>query len=147
WRKATPTLRRMLRPVYLAGGLSVLLLAIGFILTPFSGTANTVVVVALIATFTAVPFLFLAGLLGTTIARTTGIGAIFTAVPERASPGEVQEGLRQALRDRTAVVAYWYEEGGHYVDVEGQHFELPANTGDRVRTPPQCGELPVGTRR
>ena len=143
WRKATPALRRILRSVYLAGGLSVLLLAIGFILTPFSGVVNTVVVVALIATFTAVPFLFLAGLLGTTIARTAGIGAIFTAVPERASPGEVQEGLRQALRDRTAEVAYWYDEGGHYVDVEGQHFELPPNTRDRVVTRLEYADSPV----
>jgi signal transduction histidine kinase len=134
WRKATPTLRRILRPVYLAGGLSVLLLAIGFILTPFSGIVNTIVVVALIATFTAVPFLFLAGLLGTTIARSAGIGAIFSGIPERASPGEVQEGLRQALRDRTAQVAYWYEEGGHYVDVEGRHFELPSDSRSRVVT-------------
>jgi signal transduction histidine kinase len=134
WRTGTPALRRILRSVYLAGGLSVVLLAIGFILTPFSGVANTIVVVALIATFTAVPFLFLAGLLGTSIARTAGIGAILTTVPERATPGEVQEGLRQALRDRTAEVAYWYDEGGHYVDVEGQHFDLPENTRDRVVT-------------
>jgi signal transduction histidine kinase len=134
WRKATPTLRRILRSVYLAGGLSVILLAIGFIVTPFSGVANTVVAVALIATFTAVPFLFLGGLLGTTIARSAGLGTIFTGVPERASPGEVQEGLRQALRDPTAEVAYWYDEGGHYVDVEGQHFELPPETRDRVVT-------------
>jgi PAS domain S-box-containing protein len=143
WRTATPALRRILRPVYLAGGLSVLLLAIGFIITPFSGVANTVVVVALIVTFTAVPFLFLAGLLGTTIARSAGIGAIFTAVPERASPGEVQEGLRQALRDETAEVAYWYEEGGHYVDVEGQHFELPPHTRDRVVTRLDYADSPV----
>ena len=143
WRKATSTLRRILRPVYLAGGLSVLLLAIGFILTPFSGVVNTVVVVALIATFTAVPFLFLAGLLGTTIARTAGIGAIFTGVPERASPGEVQQGLRQALRDRTAEVAYWYEEGGHYVDVEGQHFDLPPDTRERVVTRLDYADSPV----
>src|SRR5205807_4164040 len=59
WRRATPALRRQLRPVYLAGGLSVLLLAIGFIVTPFSGVGNTIVSVALIVTFTAVPFLFL----------------------------------------------------------------------------------------
>ena len=143
WRTATPALRRILRPVYLAGGLSVLLLAIGFIITPFSGVANTVVVVALIVTFTAVPFLFLAGLLGTTIARSAGIGAIFTAVPERASPGEVQEGLRQALRDETAAVAYWYEEGGHYVDVEGQHVELPPDTRDRVVTRLDYADSPV----
>ena len=41
WRRATPALRRILRPVYLAGGLSVVLLAIGFIVTPFSGFGGT----------------------------------------------------------------------------------------------------------
>jgi PAS domain S-box-containing protein len=134
WRTATPALRRILRPVYLAGGLSVVLLAIGFVLTPFSDRGNTLVSVALIVTFTAVPFLFLAGLLGTTIARGAGLDTIFSSVPERASPGEVQDGLRQALRDQTAQVAYWYEEGGHYVDIDGNHFELPVETRDRVVT-------------
>jgi PAS domain S-box-containing protein len=134
WRRATSALRRILRPVYLAGGLSVVLLAIGFVVTPFSGFGNTVVSVALIVTFTAVPFLFLAGLLGTTMARGAGLDTIFSSVPERASPGEVQEGLRQALRDDTAQVAYWYEEGGHYVDVDGNRFELPPNTRSRVVT-------------
>ena len=143
WRRATPALRRILRPVYLAGGLSVVLLAIGFIVTPFSGFGNTLVSVALIVTFTAVPFLFLAGLLGTTIARGAGLGTIFSSVPERASPGEVQEGLRQALRDETAQVAYWYEEGGHYVDVDGNRFELPPDTRHRVVTRLDYADEPV----
>jgi signal transduction histidine kinase len=143
WRRATPTLRRMLRLVYLAGGLSVVLLSIGFIAAPFSGFGATIVSVALIVTFTAVPFLFLAGLLGTTIARGAGLGTIFSSVPERASPGEVQEGLRQALRDETAQVAYWYEEGGHYVDVDGNRFELPADTRRRVVTRLDYADAPV----
>jgi signal transduction histidine kinase len=143
WRRATQTLRRILRPVYLAGGLSVVLLAIGFIVTPFSGFGNTLVSVALIATFTAVPFLFLAGLLGTTIARGAGLDTIFSSVPERASPGEVQEGLRHALRDETAQVAYWYEEGGHYVDIDGNRFELPADTRERVVTRLDYADDPV----
>ena len=143
WRRATPALRRQLRPVYLAGGLSVLLLAVGFIVTPFSGVGNTVVSIALIVTFTAVPFLFLAGLLGTTLARSAGVGAIFSGVPERASPGEVQEGLRVALRDPTAEVAYWYEEGGHYVDVDGNRFELPTDTRQRVVTSLDYADSPV----
>jgi PAS domain S-box-containing protein len=136
-------LRRILRPVYLAGGLSVVLLAIGFIVTPFSGFGGTIVAVALIATFTAVPFIFLLGLLGSTLARGAGIGTIFSAVPERASPGQVQEGLRSALRDPTAAVAYWYEEGGHYVDVEGDHIELPPDTRERVVTRLSYGDQPV----
>lgn len=143
WRRATQTLRRILRPVYLAGGLSVVLLAIGFIVTPFSGFGATLVSVALIVTFTAVPFLFLAGLLGTTIARGAGLGTIFSGVPERASPGEVQEGLRQALRDETAQVAYWYSEGGHYVDVDGNRFELPPDTLQRVVTRLDYADAPV----
>jgi signal transduction histidine kinase len=143
WRRATPGLRRILRPVYLAGGLTVLLLAVGFLVTPFSGTGNTIVTVALIATFTAVPFLFLAGLLGTTLARGSGIGTILSAIPERASPGEVQEGLRSALRDETAEVAYWYEEGAHYVDIEGNRFELPENTRRRVVTKLEYADAPV----
>jgi signal transduction histidine kinase len=143
WRRATPGLRRILQPVYLAGGLSVLLLSIGFIVTPFSGAGAVLVSVALIVTFTAVPFIFLAGILGTTIARGAGMGAIFTGVPERASPGEVQEGLRNALRDQTAVVAYWYEEGAHYVDVEGNRFDLPENTRRRVVTRLDYADAPV----
>jgi signal transduction histidine kinase len=143
WRRATPALRRQLRPVYLAGGLSVLLLAVGFIVTPFSGVGNTLVSIALIVTFTAVPFLFLGGLLGTTLARSAGVGAIFSTVPERASPGEVQEGLRTALRDPTAEVAYWYEEGGHYVDVDGNRFELPTDTRFRVVTSLDYADSPV----
>jgi signal transduction histidine kinase len=143
WRRGTPALRRILRPVYLAGGLSVVLLAIGFIVTPFSGFGGTLVSVALIVTFTAVPFLFLAGLLGTTIAQGAGLGTIFSSVPERASPGEVQEGLRQALRDGTAQVAYWYDEGGHYVDVDGNRFELPPDTRSRVVTRLDYADDPV----
>jgi signal transduction histidine kinase len=143
WRRGTPALRRILRLVYLAGGLSVVLLAVGFVVTPFSDFGGTVVSVALIVTFTAVPFLFLAGLLGTTMARGAGLGAIFSGVPERASPGEVQEGLRQALRDETAQVAYWYEEGQHYVDVDGNRFELPPDTRDRVVTRLDYADEPV----
>jgi signal transduction histidine kinase len=143
WRRATPAMRRQLRPVYLAGGLSVLLLAIGFLVTPFSGVGDTIVSVALIVTFTAVPFLFLAGLLGTTLARSAGFGAIFTTLPERASPSEVQESLRDALRDPSAEVAYWYDEGNHYVDVDGNHFELPKDTRHRVVTRLDYADSPV----
>jgi signal transduction histidine kinase len=143
WRRGTPALRRQLRPVYLAGGLSVFLLAVGFIVTPFSGVGNTIVSVALILTFTAVPFLFLAGLLSTSLARSAGFGAIFTTLPERASPSEVQDSLREALRDPTVEVAYWYDEGDTYVDVDGNHFDLPEDTRRRVVTRLDYADTPV----
>ena len=40
WRRTTPGLRRILRSVYLAGGLSVVLLSIGFIVTPVLGSGR-----------------------------------------------------------------------------------------------------------
>jgi PAS domain S-box-containing protein len=143
WRRATPTLRRILRPVYIAGALSLFLFTVANIISPFSGTVSTVVAIALIATFTAVPFLFLAGLLGTRLARSAGMDTVLGAIPERASPAEVQAGLQVALRDPTAVVAYWYEEGGHYVDVEGNRFELPSDTRRRVVTRLEYSDTPV----
>jgi PAS domain S-box-containing protein len=121
----------------------VLLLAIGFLVTPFSGAGETIVSVALIVTFTAVPFLFLAGLLGTTIARSAGVGAVFPSIPERATPVEIQEGLRQALRDQTAELAYWYDEGGHYVDIDGNRFDLPPDSDRRVVTRLAYADTPV----
>jgi hypothetical protein len=47
WRETTPGLRRILRSVYLFGGLSIVLLAIGFVITPFSGVGATIVSVPL----------------------------------------------------------------------------------------------------
>src|SRR5204862_7982579 len=64
WRRATPAMRRQLRPVYLAGGLSVVLVAGGFIGAAFSGVGNTIVSVALLVTVTAGPFLVPAGVRG-----------------------------------------------------------------------------------
>ena len=55
----------------------------------------------------------------------------------------MQEGLRLALRDPTAVVAYWYDEGEHYVDVDGNRFDLPADTRDRVVTRLDYSDSPV----
>ena len=73
------------------------------------GSGGTVVSVALIVTFTAVPFLFLAGLLGTTMARGAGLGTIFSGARAGEPGRSTGRRLRQALRDDTAQVAYWYE--------------------------------------
>jgi len=72
-----------------------------------------------------------------------GVSFSYIGRPERASPGEVQEGLRRALRDDTAQVAYWYEEDRHYVDVDGNRFELPPDTRERVVTRLDYADEPV----
>ena len=133
WRGATPAMRRILGPVYVTGGFSFVLLTIGFIVQPFSNVGDVVVTVALLFTFP-VPYLFLAGLLRSTLARGAAAETVFQRIPERASPDEVQEGFRRALGDPTLEVAYWYPAGEHYVDVNGNALELPEDTRDRIVT-------------
>ncbi len=68
---------------------------------------------------------------------------VFHDIPERASPGEVQAGLRTALQDPSLQVAYWYEEGGHFVDIEGNRFDLPEETASRAVTHLGYADTPV----
>jgi PAS domain S-box-containing protein len=142
WRGATPALRRTLRPVYLAGGLSLALFVLALATTPLGGSTSTIVFVLLLVTFTSIPFIFLGGLLRATLAR--GVDKIFREIPERASPAEVQGGLRQTLRDPTLEIAFWYDEGGHYVDVEGNRYDLPDETSARVVTRLDYADTRVG---
>jgi signal transduction histidine kinase len=69
--------------------------------------------------------------------------AVFREIPERASPGQVQEGLRRGLHDPSLEVAYWYGEGGHFVDVDGNRFDLPEDTAARVVTRLEYSDTPV----
>jgi PAS domain S-box-containing protein len=68
---------------------------------------------------------------------------IFEDIPERASPGEVQEGLRRALHDPSLQIAYWYDEGEHFVDIDGNRIDLPPETGSRTVTRLEYADTPV----
>jgi PAS domain S-box-containing protein len=142
FRKASPALRRVLRAVYVAGGLCIALFVVGFATSP-TGSVSSSFNVALIVSFCAVPFVFLAGLHRATLARASAATVIFREIPERATPEEVQEGLRRALSDPTLEVAYWYPDRGHYVDAAGNRIELPAPTKDRVVTRLDYADVPV----
>ena len=68
WRASSGPARRVLGPVYVGGLASVLLLAAGFALTELTSAGDALVTVGLIG-FISVPYLFLAGLLRTRLAR------------------------------------------------------------------------------
>jgi signal transduction histidine kinase len=134
WRRATPVLRPILKPVFATGSFTLALLLLSFVVEPIGGAVNAVVTVLLIAGFISVPFVFLGGLLRSTLARGAGVDTIFRDIPERATPADVQAGLRRALRDPSVQVAYWYDEGGHYVDVDGNRFDLPEESATQAIT-------------
>jgi signal transduction histidine kinase len=143
WRKGSPSARRIYAPLFATGGVTMLLLIVGVAIQPLSGVASRVLGYATLVPFGAVPFAFLMGLLGSRLARGAGLEKILSGIPERATPEEVQEGLRGSLRDPTLEVAYWYPEDGHYVDVVGNRFDLPVDDPSRTVTRLEYADTPI----
>ena len=143
WRSASPHSRRILTPILLAGGSVIFLIILAAMLSPISEAAANVVGYGAIIPFTAVPFFFLGGLLRSKLAGGAGVGRIFWEIPEHPTRDEVQTGISRALNDPTLQLAYWYPEGRHYVDVEGNRFDLPDDTAERVTTRIEYADRPV----
>ena len=143
WRGGSPHARRIFTPILLAGGSVIFLVILSAILSPISKIAATVVGYTALVPFTAVPFFFLGGLLRSRLAGGTSIGKIFWDIPERPTRDEVQAGFSHALHDPALQLAYWYPDGDHYVDVEGNRFDLPEDTAERVTTRIEYSDRPV----
>ena len=140
---ATPALRRTLLPIFVTATVSIVLLGAQLVVVPISETAARTLNWFVLASFASVPIGFLVGLLRTSLARGAGFDTLFREIPERASPEEVQAGLRRALRDPTLEVAYWYPEESHYVDVHGSRVGLPEETATRAVTRLDYADTPV----
>jgi PAS domain S-box-containing protein len=122
WRASTAPARRILVPVYVGGLASVLLLAVGFSLSQLSGGAGDAVVTVGLIAFMSVPFLFLAGLLRTRLAR-TGATQLLQETGESPSLEEAEANLRRLLNDPT--LRLLCEDLGGYVDSGGRPVEAP----------------------
>ncbi len=143
-RVATPALRRTLLPVFITATASILLLGAQLILVPISETAARTLNWFVVASFATVPIGFLVGLLQTSLARSSSVETIFRQIPERATPEEVQAGLRAALRDPTLELVYWVDDEGQYVDAYGNRVDLPEETPTRGVTGLDYADTPIG---
>ena len=70
------------------------------------------------------PFLFLAGLLRTRLARAAA-AQLLQETPETPSLEEAQAALRRALNDPTLRLLVRDDESGGYLDAEGRTVEVP----------------------
>ena len=122
WRSATPAGRRVLSPIYLSGGATMILLAIAFAVDPWAGGFAGVLKLLASLAFVSVPYFFLAGLMRARLAR-AGVGRLFVDVPENPSPEELHAAFRRALHDPTVRLAHWLPERRLYVDLEGWPFD------------------------
>ncbi len=127
WRAATAPGRRVLTPVYVGGMVSVLLVAAGFALEPLTSVGQGITFLGILA-FATVPFLFLAGLLRTQLARTGAVRLIEGA--DARSAAEAEAGLRGALNDSSLRLLVWREDGAGYMDTACEPAACPSETAD-----------------
>ena len=133
WRAATPAARRGLRLILPAGAASLVLISASFVAEPVSHSAKDVLVTLGLLTFATLPFLFLADLLRTRLAR-GGVADLLLGIPEASTVGEAEEGLRRALGDPQLQLAVWLPDRKSYLDCEGRPFTVPADESTRVAT-------------
>ena len=128
WRTSSPAARRALTPVLLTGGTTLMLFAISVGAHSFSRTVSVAAGWAAMIVLIGVPFVFLAGLLKSRLAR----AEISRAVAEEPEGG-AQARVRELLRDPTAEVLYACEDpSSGYIDANGRPREAVAESGRAV---------------
>jgi PAS domain S-box-containing protein len=131
WRDAAPPLRRGLAPVFVTASLAILLLAGWVAMDAADAPGQDAVWWLLLGAFICVPLAFLLGLLQGRLAR-SAVGRLVVELGTTPAQGDLRDALARALGDPTLQVAYRVDEDV-YVDVDGNHVELPGD-GRRATT-------------
>jgi signal transduction histidine kinase len=121
YRRAGGPLRRALAPV-LAGSIGLGAFTAVYAVDTFGGDVELLYAVALLV-LTAVPLVFLVGLLRARLARSS-IGDLLVDLREPAPPGALRDALAKALRDPSLQLAYWVPEYESYVATDGEPVTL-----------------------
>jgi signal transduction histidine kinase len=129
WRRAPAPQRRVLGPLYLTGGATLIFLLLTFATDQAAGDSVTTVVNAIsIVLLASVPFAFLVGLLRTNLARASAVSEIV------GGRRDLREALAAGLGDPSLELAYWLPNKEHYVDRDGRLVELPEEGSRRAAT-------------
>ncbi len=120
WRAATEPARRILRPVYGAGGMCLVALVLNNALSGIDESLNVVLGPVFIALFAAVPIAFLLGLLRSRLARGS-VGELMVALGHGRP---LRDAIAGALGDPSLGLAFWLENRRRYVDREGRPLDL-----------------------
>jgi len=127
--RASAPLRRVLAPV-LGGAAAMATFAVVYILDKLDRGGEVLFDIGLL-TLTAVPIIFLVGVLRARLARSS-VGDLLVDLREPSDPGALRDSLARALRDPTLELAYWVPEYEAYVAADGEPLILP--TDGRVAT-------------
>src|SRR3954454_14159257 len=109
WHAASPPLRRVLAPVYLASGVTVAIVAVQTALDPFTKVSVGVLEWLSVLALLTVPLAFLAGLLRSRLAR-SAVATLVVELGETPEPGRLCDALGRALGDPSLELAYWLRD-------------------------------------
>jgi signal transduction histidine kinase len=147
WRSATPPMRRVVTPLFLAGGMLMTLLA-ALLLVSLLDLSKQLGMngyyVALIP-FGLVPYLFLASLIRARMLRGGAVGELVSTIGRSVPATELRDALARALNDPSLDLAYWLGEEDGYVDARGRPVEVPAAGSRRAVSDVQLNGRRVAT--
>jgi signal transduction histidine kinase len=132
WRRSSPAARRDLAPLWIVAWILVTV----FALSPFTSTDSDrfgYLVWGINALLnTAVPWIFVYGLLSTRLAQ-SAIGGLVVDLQSPVAPGQLGALLARTLADPGVVVAYPIGDG-RWVDTDGRPVHTDLTGGDRRTT-------------
>jgi signal transduction histidine kinase len=147
WRHATPPMRRVITPVFVAGGMLMALLATILFVSLFDLSKrfeSNAFYIALIP-FGLVPYLFLAGLIRARMLRGGAVGELVATIGRSVPANELRDALARALNDPSLDLAYWLGEEDGYVDARGRPVEVPTAGSRRAVSDVQLNGRRVAT--
>jgi signal transduction histidine kinase len=136
-RRANPSLRRVVTPVFVTGGALMAGLAVLLTIEIFIGASDNLldaIYYSTLVSFGLVPYVFLAGLVKGHAIRGHGLRALVRQLGTGPERGELRSAIAEACGDPTVELAYWLPESEQYVDAEGQPFTLPSAGSGRAVT-------------
>ena len=141
-RAATPPLRRIVTPLFVAGALLLGMLAIllGLDLAGIEYAEGWYY--AALIPFGLVPYLFLGSLFRAQLTRGGAVGELVASVGGPVPATELRAALARALNDPSLELAYWIPQTRSHVDADGRRVELPGAGDERA-----CSEVRLDGRR
>jgi PAS domain S-box-containing protein len=130
WRRASKAARRVLRPVYIASGATLLLLLLSNLVSTLSTHLGAVLGPLFFLAFATIPFAFLYGILRSRLAQGS-VAKLAVAVAQRYP---LRDAIAETLGDPSLELAYAVDDGQIFVDRDGRRFELPRPGSGRTAT-------------
>ena len=132
WRTESRAWRRTVAPLLWPGSVAVGLIVLFSVSEVLDHPIGAAPGLLFRFTFLVIPFVFLAGLLRSRLAR----ASVAELVVElgQTQPAGLREPLARALGDPSLALAYWLPDEARYVDLEGHPVDLPKPGDPRMTT-------------